>query len=799
MNNTNYNVLDRNERVTDLLTLRQLLSNRHAFRVPDYQRGYAWASEFCVMWQDILRLHQTINSKHYTGMLALEEIKDESITVNEAVTGTTAFYIVDGQQRITSLVIIVQSLLGYIQDELPQLDMTEYKDLLVIDDVIYRFGYSYKRQDGAAQYFEERVFKNNTGLPHSDKYLSNINSAKDFVDHELNRVTGDTAKAILDTILDRIVFNIYFVTDDFDVRVTFETINNRGKKLSNLELLKNRLMYLTTFFPSGDARGDQLKIKINSAWQEIYSKLCFGEEQLSDDDYLKAHWIVYGSLNKRKSNAYIESLLGEEFAIDNGVFYKLITNKEYSLAYNHIKEYIESLARYVLYWAFVNKPEDVSINLPADEITHIKRLSRISSTLYLRSALMVVAGQLDLPAADKSVYYSKVELFIFTNKLLAQDNNDLSFLVTSAKKLLNSPNSKTKVFTEIIEDIDQHDLHVDAKRVITAVDAFRLNVLEKKSEYYFSWNGLSYLLYEYNESLNIPNAESVQWYKLKNTSIEHVLPQTPTSEYWLTAFGNYSEDERKRITNSLGNLLLLSSGSENSSLQNYSFPVKKDMSVDSKRFAYSYGSRSAREIASNDHWTINEINNRTDKIISFIYDNWFAGLGISEQDWSKCAMVLKNSVPDSLSDRDHSDLISKLSVIDTSGERKAADKSATTKKTNYLHEQFLSYIDTRSMPTGYNANRIYYKDWFCFKIVTANDSPVRFVAGVDVNGVSYRVRYFYDTNIAEVNYWNNQNEEVYLNNIDELPDKLRPFVLALFRYLRKSFNKERPTWIINSN
>lgn len=89
--------------------------------------------------------------------------------------------------------------------------------------------------------------------------MSNINYAKEYIDKELNRVSGDTAMEILDTILDRIVFNLYFVTDDFDVRVTFETINNRGKRLSNLELLKNRLMYLSTFFPQEDARGLQLK------------------------------------------------------------------------------------------------------------------------------------------------------------------------------------------------------------------------------------------------------------------------------------------------------------------------------------------------------------------------------------------------------------------------------------------------------------------------------------------------------------------------------------------------------------
>jgi len=799
MSDMNTNPLDSNKKATDIITLRQLLEAQHVFRVPDYQRGYAWYNEFIVMWQDILRLYRTTNRKHYTGMLALEEILDDNIKASEAISGTTAFYIVDGQQRITSLVIILCSLISYIKDELPNKDMSAYENLLVVNDVIYRFGYSNKRQDGATQFFEERIYKNNTGLPHADKYLSNINSAKEFIDKELNRVSGDAAFEILNVILDRIVFNLYFVTDDFDVRVTFETINNRGKRLSNLELLKNRLMYLSTFFPIGTAFGQQLINKINVAWQNIYKNLCFGEDQLSDDDYLKAHWIAYGRLNKRKGDAYIDDLLGLEFAIDSGTFQKYITENEYVKAYNHINDYIGSLSKYSLYWAFVNKPDDVSINLQPNEIEWIKRLSRISNTIFLRAALMVITAENSIGIADKAKYYDKVELFIFTNKLLAQDSNDLSFLVTSAKRLLdNGVSNKTQVFQSIIKDIDKHDLHVDAARVKTAIDAFKLNVLEKKNNYYYDWNGLSYFLYEYNDSLAITNGAPIQWYQLSSTSIEHVLPQTPVSPYWVTAFGQYTDDEKKIIINSLGNLLLLSCGSENSSLKNYSFPVKKDMSVASKKFAYSDGSRSAREIATNECWTINEISARTDKLIKFMYDHWFSALQISSQDWDQCALVLKNNLPQNLASAPYNVLKTSLMAIDTSDERGKAEDAVKVKAPDYLQEQFLGYIDTDLMPIKYNAKKIYYKEWFTFKIISNNGNPEKLACGVGVNNKGYRVRYNYFSNEIDVNCWDENSKEVYLMNMESLPEKLTPFIRSLYRYLRKVFGKSEPTWVDRS-
>ncbi len=788
------NPLDRSEKATDIITLRQLLSGNHVFRIPDYQRGYAWNNEFIVMWQDIIRLYRTSNRKHYTGMLALEEIKDDSIKENEAITGTTAFYVVDGQQRITSLIIIISSLITYICDELPDQNRETYDNLLS-NDTVYRLGYSFKRSNEEAKFFEERIYNNSTGQSHADKYLSNIDAAKMFIDKELNRVSGETAKEILDTILDRIVFNLYFVTEDFDVRVTFETINNRGKRLSKLELLKNRLMYLTTFFPQKDSKGSQLKNAINTNWQIIYKNLCFGDEQLSDDDYLKAHWIVYKRLNKRKGDAYIDDLLNDEFSIDSGVFYKFIAEEDYSNAFKHIKDYVDSLSKYSVFWAFVNKPNDVTIDIPVEEANWIKRLNRISTSMYLRAALMVIASEKSLVTADKIKFYSKAELFVFVNKLLAQDSNDLSFMVTYGDKLLTKSANKAQTIKDIIVEIDNHELHVDARRIKIAIEAFKTNVLDKKADYYYAWNGLRYFLYEYNDSIKIQNAAPIQWYQLNNTSIEHVLPQTPTTEYWLAAFPNYTIDEMRIITNSLGNLLLLSCGAENSSLSNYSFPVKKDMSVGSGKFAYTQGSRSAREIAENDCWTINEVSKRSDNLIQFMYNHWFASLGISEQDWNECVSILRNNLPKTLKNQEYSDLKTTLLAIDTSDERKQANDAVKPKKPDYLQQQFLGYIDLDLMPIKYNAKKIFFKNWFTFKILSQDGNPYRLECGVNANDKDYRIRYIYASNEIDVNYWDEQGKERFLLNSSELPDKLKPFILSLYRYVRKEFGKPQPLWV----
>lgn len=59
-------------------------------------------------------------------------------------------------------------------------------------------------------------------------------------------------ESIYTKITQHFLFNLYVISSDIDVFVTFETMNNRGKPLSHLELLKNRLIYLSTLFKTND-------------------------------------------------------------------------------------------------------------------------------------------------------------------------------------------------------------------------------------------------------------------------------------------------------------------------------------------------------------------------------------------------------------------------------------------------------------------------------------------------------------------------------------------------------------------
>ena len=119
------------------------------------------------------------------------------------------------------------------------------------------------------------------------------------------------------TLTKRFLFNEYVIKDEFDVFVAFETMNNRGKTLSDLELLKNRLIYLTTLYTDAEldpAERRDLRHLINDAWKEVYSQLGRNKHKpLNDDEFLRAHWMMYFKFSAKTGRDYIKFLLEEQF------------------------------------------------------------------------------------------------------------------------------------------------------------------------------------------------------------------------------------------------------------------------------------------------------------------------------------------------------------------------------------------------------------------------------------------------------------------------------------------------------
>ena len=108
---------------TKLLSLSEIFNNK-IFRIPDFQRGYSWEErQLDDFWEDIQNLNP--NKVHYIGLLTVEPVKNSEIINIEKWNddlwllkkGMSAYYVIDGQQRLTTLIILLHEILRTFGDE----------------------------------------------------------------------------------------------------------------------------------------------------------------------------------------------------------------------------------------------------------------------------------------------------------------------------------------------------------------------------------------------------------------------------------------------------------------------------------------------------------------------------------------------------------------------------------------------------------------------------------------------------------------------------------------------------------
>ena len=245
------------------------------FQIPDYQRGYSWETRHRNdLWEDINNI--TDDKKHYMGMFTFCIKQQDNCMIYE---------VVDGQQRMTTLIILLNEILERLKPETLEdepLTHEEYKRNYLYRQIgklqRYQYKFRYKEQDPSYGYFIEKILRTGNGAqePEDTLYTRNLQNAKDEFAEKLNNATQQDLKTLLEKITKQLVFNEYIIDNADDVYVTFETMNNRGKSLSTLELLKNRLIYLTTIYPEamlplGEAQ--ELRKMINYTWKIIYQQL----------------------------------------------------------------------------------------------------------------------------------------------------------------------------------------------------------------------------------------------------------------------------------------------------------------------------------------------------------------------------------------------------------------------------------------------------------------------------------------------------------------------------------------------
>lgn len=608
------------------------------FRIPDYQRGYAWENEqLDDFWSDLISLED--GHVHYTGVLTVENVsdKEKSKSFFENDLGakketSRTYYLVDGQQRLTTSIILIDSIVKrakmlkgeYLSDDSKISTVQEKFISKDLDGGYKAYIFGYTTDNPSYEFFKTKIF----GLASTANqnvetlYTFNLENAKNYFDKKLEVLDLEEIKKIFLKLTTQFKFNFYEITGDLDVFVAFETMNNRGKKLSNLELLKNRLIYLST--KCLDDIKEELRTDINNSWKTIYAYLGKNKnEPLDDDEFLKNHWIMYFKYSRKTGSDYIDFLLKEQFTTQN-ILKNIITTDE-------IKKYVENLQESVRYWYFLHNPQSSEFTILDNQKIALDRLKRIGFGAF-RPLLMSIFVKNQHDNDELLKLLNIMERFIFLVFYISQrkSNTGDSEFYRWAKDYQDGL-IKIQDMIGKKEEADKYSGLVWWIISYFNVSSFKTYLEDKfkHQEGYYSWSGLGYFLFEYEQKLlqdSRGNSSKINWLEFLRSkkdfvSIEHVLPQTPTDQYWQNNFANYNDEEIKKLTNTLGNLVPLSV-SKNAKLQNFSFDIKKAGKNEDKLIGYINGSLSEIEISQYEKWTYDSIYKRSLKILDFMTDRW---------------------------------------------------------------------------------------------------------------------------------------------------------------------------------
>ena len=604
------NELRGNTMSSKTMTLSKFFQNYYI--IPDYQREYSWQDKQIEdFWEDITSAFEK-KVKHYFGTVYLKSIQDG------------VYEVIDGQQRLTTLFVLLIHLANY----------DEFWENNIEKDGSWHLTYSGENK----KFLEGRIFSNRQGNFSVDNiYKKNLQNLRNLLEDKIKNLSVNEKNKLFEYIKSKLIIDVRYIgnEDGINDMVVFETLNNRGKPLSILEKLKNRLMYLNEIFTDENNK-EKVRARINSCWSGIYENLGSSTDEILDEDefvashltiYRKPLWGVFSEdgAEKKLFQMFCSNPTKYEKAEKEDSYYEKIEksedlkNPEESIEESgeKIKKYINNLKNFSDAWK----------KMLVDTSDNIRRIFALDRTreikVFVATILMKYGEQ------EQSEIFDLLEKFLFRKSLpnYSGDCDTEMALPTLARKInkclsdseddcfesdnIEADHIKDIIYNALRESIDKDYILEEFKNLYT---------YRRGNIGFYRWSGIKYFLFKYEEELKKQkNCKKyyILWKDYDEFSVEHIYPQTPGS-----AWGDLNKEisskitkkidcgkKRKIVANSLGNLTLLRF-SENASASNGSWKEKCGI--------YKNKSYDLTAIVQNENWKIETIENRGKNMLKFL-------------------------------------------------------------------------------------------------------------------------------------------------------------------------------------
>lgn len=553
--------------------------NGRFFEIPKYQRGYAWERKHISdLFGDIKESIES-NSNHYIGTIVLSKTdRDDEL-----------FYIVDGQQRITTISMIINELIKDLKKD----DQVYYKRFYIQEDNRFRL-----LPLGRDNEFYINILHENTSIPNnkSQRYL------KEAIEEIQDNIKCIPDKLTFLKSIEKLEIMEFTEKSEGDAIRIFQTVNDRGKPLSNMEKSKSLLIYFSNRYLN-----KKLDDGINHVFSiifELYDDIKkIGEDtgitlilnkDFNEDNLMRYHFVSFTSENEDPTASYVLNYLRENLTTQR-------KDKDYNRMESFIDEYIKDLELF------------------------FQSMKKILEKVYTEPKYYKVFCILNLSATLYPLIVKLENRGILNNYLTSTDRTKYTFIdliehidVRVYKTRGTDPKADIRSYVSTIKNTTSEE---SIETWMTNFNNKWMNESLFKSylvDNIYRNRALSLIFIDYCEFIENKKytIDDLQSKISKIPTIEHILSQTP--KFAPRKLGFKSNDDFVEFEHTLGNLTVLEK-KLNSTVQNLN-PSEKVESY--KKSTFRMTKLLAVEITSNG-FTKSEMKQRTNKLVEYLSSRWW--------------------------------------------------------------------------------------------------------------------------------------------------------------------------------
>ncbi|KKR15352.1 MAG: hypothetical protein UT43_C0002G0009 [Parcubacteria group bacterium GW2011_GWC1_39_29] len=526
------------------------------FVIPIYQRIYSWSEEECLqLWEDILRTGKNdAITAHFVGSIVYVEKGLYSVS------SQTPLLVIDGQQRLTTITLLIEALSRVIGEGEPLEGFSSKK--------LRNYYLLNPLEEGDKKY---KLILSQTDRETLTALLDQVPEPKDpslrvkaNFEFFANKIADekDNLKAICSGLAKLIIVDISLNRDQDNPQLIFESLNSTGRELSQADLIRNFILM---------GLEHELQSKLYSQyWRPM--ELDFGQEAYSTyfDSFMR-HYLTVKTGNIPKESDVYE------------VFKKYSRSPEVSNVETLVSD-IHSFSKYYCAMA-LGAENDPEIKLALQDLRELK----VDVAFPLLLELYKDYDNKVLSSGDFLQILRLIESYVFRRAICDIPTNSMNKTFATFSRNIDRNNYLEGVLANFLLLPSYRRFPDDAE----FKDKFRLKDI-------YNFRSRSYWL------RRLENYDRKERVPVDEFTIEHIMPQNENlSSEWRKELGEDWERIQKTYLHTLGNLTLTGYNSEYSDKP---FKEKRDMKGGFKESPL----RLNKDFANKDNWREGDILNRAE-------------------------------------------------------------------------------------------------------------------------------------------------------------------------------------------